>query len=56
MKKEYISPVVSIVKIDNSIMNIAISGGDADQKGEVYSKKNTISFSDEDDDDVAIGW
>lgn len=55
MKKEYITPAVSIIKLDNSLLNLPISGGDADQSGEVESKKNAISFYD-DDDDIAAGW
>lgn len=55
MKKEYITPAVSIIKLDNSLLQLPISEVSADKNGECESKKNAISFYDE-DDDIAAGW
>lgn len=56
MKKNYITPAVSIIKVDNSLMQIPVSPSAADKEGECESKKNAISFFDDDEDGVTAGW
>lgn len=56
MKKNYITPAVSIIKFDNSLMQMIISSTQASQEGECESKKNTVSFYDDDEDGVTAGW
>jgi len=56
MKKKYMSPAINVVKIESKLMNdIIISSGNADMS-DVGSKRGTINFTDDDDDDYATGW
>lgn len=56
MKKNYITPAVSIIRVDNSLMQIPISGGEAAKDVDCDSKKGTINFYDDDEDGIAAGW
>lgn len=57
MKKKYMSPAINVVKLDGKLMqSIAIGSGNADAAIECGSKRGTITFTDDDDDDYATGW
>ncbi len=50
------SPTINVVKLDGKLMQIVVSNGPADASLGADSKRGTISFTDDDDDDYATGW
>ncbi len=52
MKKKYNAPEIGIIRIDNNIMQAAISGGDYGENGaHGDSRHNRVNFIDYDDED-----